>query len=306
MNETIQEAKTTWSGPRRLSFFIVAAAYGVLLVSPLSLLSYAVIGWILTGEGTSHRVHEISFGVVFVLSLLGLLAQFRSTSRKVAPMQQVAVPILVLILVESLVTGVGPDTLPLFLMFGVPPVVLAVLHPSRREVFKPTVHPSRNLLVLVIALAIPLVIFAVNQIRTGLEARTLAAPVFQQIDLPETATEEEFFAEFERIVNEMGIDDEQRELIEHSGHWSGMAGWALGLVVLALLVAMRVIGFRFTAWSVGGAVAYYGIASVATPEDASSGGLIGGLSVIAWGIAFVILTEMERVRNKDQGPRINA
>ncbi|MGH8923768.1 MAG: hypothetical protein ACRDWA_03855 [Acidimicrobiia bacterium] len=63
----------------------------------------------------------------------------------------------------------------------------------------------------------------------------------------------------------------------------------MGLVVLAFVVAIRVRGFRVTAWSVALAVAYNGIVSLATPDDASSAGLVGRILSFAWGVAFAAL-----------------
>ncbi|HEY3428379.1 MAG TPA: hypothetical protein VGK83_06890, partial [Acidimicrobiia bacterium] len=254
MSAQVDETTSTWSRGRKIAFTVLAAAYGLLLVSPLSILPYAVLGWLLTGTGTSHRVHEVSFGVVFLISLIGLLAQVRSTPTKVAPMQQVALPILVLIITESLVNGVNPETGTIFLMFGVPPILLAILHPSRREVFKPTPRPSKILVAMAILLAIPAVFFVVAQLTAGVEAAELGAPVFERLDVPLDASPAEFEEAITEIFNELDIPEEERETIQHSGHWSAMAGFAIGLVVMAFLVAIRVRGFRVTAWSVGLAV----------------------------------------------------
>lgn len=292
MNAQAGVTTTTWSRGRKLAFAVLAAAYGLLLISPLSLLPYALIGWLLTGNGTSHRVHEVSIGVIFVISLIGVLAQVRSTAVKVAPMQQVGVPILVLIIVELLVNGLGPDTGFLFLLFGVIPILLALLHPSRRQVFKPTSQPSRALVTMAVLLAIPALIFAVAQTRAGVEAAELGTPVFAQLDIPDDATPAEFEVAISEIFDELGVPEEQRETIQHSGHWSAMAAFAIGLVILAFLVAIRVRGFRITAWSVGLAVAYYGIVSLATPDDASSAGL-GGILCLLWGSVFIALAERD-------------
>jgi hypothetical protein len=293
LSAQLDETTSTWSRGRKIAFTVLGAAYGLLLVSPLSVLPYAVLGWLLTGTGTSHRVHEVSFGVVFLISLIGLLAQVRSTPTKVAPMQQVAIPILTLIITESLVNGVNSETGAIFLMFGVPPILLAFLHPSRREVFKPTPQPSKVLVAMAVLLAIPAVFFTVAQITAGVEAAKLGAPVFERLDVPRDASPAEFEQAITEIFDDLDIPEEERETIQHSGHWSAMAGFAIGILVMTCLVAIRVRGFRVTAWSVGLAVAYYGIVSLATPDDASSAGLIGGVFCLLWGAAFVALTERD-------------
>jgi hypothetical protein len=148
--------------------------------------------------------------------------------------------------------------------------------------------------------AVPLLVFSTSQALIGGDAEVLGAPVYEQLDqLPESATFEEFDAAFTETIEELGLTDDDRVYIEHGGHWTAMAAWALGLVVLALLVGLRVPGFRLSGWSVGAAIAYYGVVSLATPDDASSAGLGFGLGAIIWGLTFIVSTEIERRRLPD-------
>jgi hypothetical protein len=287
-------------GPMRIAFLVLVVLFALLLVSPMSPLPFGVLGWFLSPEetgGTSHRVHDVSFGALFAMSLVGLLAQLRSAWQKVAPMQQVAIPVYLLILVEIIVSGPSADMVPIYLLFGLPPLVIALLHPARREVFRPTARPSRVMLAMVLVAAIPLLIFAVGQFRAGLVGVAISeGPEFAELSRLEedpNATEEQFEAAFEEAITAAQLTPEERELVEHFFHWPGMAAVAVAIILVGLLAALRIRGWRVTAWTAGLALAYYGLVSVLTPFDASSGGYLWGGLAIAWGIVFIILAERE-------------
>ncbi|MDP8959750.1 MAG: hypothetical protein M3N51_11315 [Actinomycetota bacterium] len=283
---------------RRVAFYLLAVLFGLLLLHPeFSLTPYVVLGWFLTAPegGVSHRVHDISFGLIFALSFVGLVSQFRSAAQKVAPMQQVVIAIVILILVELLVNGWDPSFLPLYVMFGLPPIILALLHPARAEVFRPSVRSSTVLLAMVALVAAPLLWFAAGQIRTAAEAAAIGRPIFEQLEgtISEDASEEEWEAAFRAALAEAGLSPETQVAVEHAGHWTAMAAFAVIVIAVGLVAALRVRGWRLTAWSVGAAVAYYGLASVLTPADASSGGAMWGGLAMVWGVLFVILAERE-------------
>lgn len=289
---------------RRVAFVVLVVLFALVLVSPVSPLLFGVLGWFLSPEetgGTSHRVHDVSFGALFAISLVGLLAQLKSAWHKVAPMQQVAIPIYLLILFEMIVSGPSADMVPIYLLFGLPPLVIALLHPARREVFQPTVRPSRVLLAMVIVAAIPLLVFAVGQYRAGLVGVAISeGPEFAELGRLEEdpeATEEQFEAAFREAVEAAQLTPEEVELVEHFFHWPGMAAVAGAIILVGLLAALRIRGWRVSAWTAGLALAYYGLVSVLTPDDASSGGYLWGGLAIAWGIVFIVLAEREaRIR----------
>lgn len=286
--------------PMRIAFLVLVVLFALLLVSPVSPLLFGVLGWFLSPEetgGTSHRVHDVSFGAIFAISLVGVLAQLRSAWHKVAPMQQVAIPIYLLILAEIIVSGPSPDMVPLYLLFGLPPILIALLHPARREVFRPKVRPSPVLLAMVVVAAIPLLVFAVGQFRAGLEGVAIAdGPEFAELRSLEedpNSTEEQFQGAFDEGVAAAQLSPEEVVLVEHFFHWAGMAAVALAIILVGLLAALRIRGWRVTAWTAGLALAYYGLVSVLTSADASSGGYPWGGLAIAWGVVFVFLAERE-------------
>lgn len=284
----------------RVVFLVLVVLFALVLVSPMSPLLFGLLGWFLSPEetgGTSHRVHDVSFGTLFAMSLVGLVAQLRSAWHKVAPMQQVAIPIYLLILFEVIVHGPSAESMPLYLLFGLPPLVIALLHPARREVFQPTVRPSRALLAMVIVAAVPLLIFAVGAFRAGLVGVALSEGTefaeLSRLEQDPNATEEQFEVALREAVEVAQLTPEETELVEHPFHWPGMAAVSVAIVLVGLLAALRIRGWRVSAWTAGLALAYYGLVSVLTPADASSGGYLWGGLAIAWGVVFVVLAERE-------------
>ena len=78
---TAAEASASWRD-RGFSFAVRLAAIALILLSPAILIA---LGWFLEefeetagAAAVSHRVHEVSFGVLFALMLVGVLAQLRN------------------------------------------------------------------------------------------------------------------------------------------------------------------------------------------------------------------------------------
>ena len=75
--------------------------------------------------------------------------------------------------------------------------------------------------------------------------------------------------------------------------WAGVAAFAIAAALVAWVAAA---GFRprLAGWSVGIAVAYFGLASVLDPNAAASAGTALGAAAIAWGAAFAATAEVRR------------
>ncbi len=116
----------------------IATLVLLFLSSPLALLW---LGWFLD-EGSdqiSHRVHEITFGALFAVVFVGVVSQLRHPERNVAGMQQAILAVGVLTAVELLASESAD---PLLLVYVLPVLVLAVLHPARRRLLWPPLAPS--------------------------------------------------------------------------------------------------------------------------------------------------------------------
>ena len=110
----------------------------LVLVSPLILLA---LGWFLEeyeeGEGAavvSHRVHEVSFGVLFALMLVGALSQLREPRKNTSGMWQLIVATTVFAVV---ITATGSRFEWFTLVYVLPVVGAAVFHPAGRQLWRP-------------------------------------------------------------------------------------------------------------------------------------------------------------------------
>ncbi|MEE8331206.1 MAG: PspC domain-containing protein [Acidimicrobiia bacterium] len=143
------------SGGRRRTAFVsltVAFAAFLYLFSPFSSL---FLGWFVDfDDNISHRVHEITFGMLLAMVLVGVIVQLRSPERHIAGMQQAVAVVLILTVVVTASTGWEWTTL----IYLVPAVTIAMLHPSRQEIFRPRVSPAGGLLFLMVMLTLPALI----------------------------------------------------------------------------------------------------------------------------------------------------
>ncbi|MGH2701460.1 MAG: hypothetical protein ACRDJ2_06735 [Actinomycetota bacterium] len=275
---------------RRFAFFAVLILFA-LTHYPVPL--FAILGWFIEEGATSHRVHEIVFGFIFTMNLVGLLAQLRKPELRVAQMYQVFI-ISWLLVATTLI--VDREIFINVVFFFVLPPVLVILHPARDQLLRPVINLSRVLLILLLAAAIPWVYYAVNEFRIGLDASRVATPVFEIVEnrLPDDATEDEFedalLAELRRATD----SNEEFEAAQHSGHWSAMGAFALIILGLAGVGALRPTGWRVPAWCAGLSAILYGSASFANPGDASSATSLWALLAIVWGVVFILATERER------------
>jgi hypothetical protein len=77
------------------------------------------------------------------------------------------------------------------------------------------------------------------------------------------------------------------EAQNHTTHWSTMAAFALVLLLLGGVVALRVTGYRIVAMSISGAAAGYGLASLVFPFDASSHRFGYAVGLIIWAVGWL-------------------
>jgi putative effector of murein hydrolase LrgA (UPF0299 family) len=207
-----------------------------------------------------HRIHDLTFALLFLPALVGVLAQVRRPRRNVAGMLTALVPSIALLLTLLLTVGVSGDlrTLqPPWLMVMAGALIALVLHPAGREVFRvaPRSRVERRLVALTVTAAVPLLPLAVRNI--GLQA-TVA-------------------------------DDHAA-----AGHYGFMAAFALAVVGVALLASLQPVGWRVTAWAAGLLPALLGITSLVYPLASSRLGAPGAVAAIGWGVVFVATAEHAR------------
>ena len=270
---------------RRIAFTVVVAIF-VVVTALLTPLPFLILGWFLEVKpgAVSHKVHEISFGALFALIMVGLVAQLRRPERKIAPFLQIIIPLAVTILVLVLLAN---ESHPILIVFTVFPIVIAALHPARRRLFRPPVAVSGPLMIMALIVALPLLIFALQQLETAADAGRIAPQVVEAV--PESATEEEYEAAIRERTR-----PETRQAVQHYGHWSAMGAFALSLLGLAAVAALRPPGWPLVAWSAALGVMVYGLASLLNPTDASAHGGVWGGAALLWGAAMIVITERER------------
>jgi MFS family permease len=249
ISERIRTA--TAPGNRKLTaFFAVLVLSLVPYVLVADILPAVVLGWTRTMDFGIHQLHEMMFGAFLLAGLIGLLVQFRAPRSKVSPMLGVVGVFVVVAIVTTAASGIDP----FILLFVIPPIVVALLHPAGRELVRvDRARVNYVLFGLTVVAAVPLAAFALNQ--WSLQAT---------------------------------IADEHTTL----GHWAVMAGLSLGMVVLGLVTSLRQRGWRITAWLTGLLVAYFGALSVAFPGIASSVPTVWAVAAFAWAVAFVGMSEV--------------
>lgn len=229
---------------------LCALAAGVLLG-----LSSLAVGWVQGGDEMMHRVHDVAWGAFAVILVCGsAAAQLWTPERRPAAMQQ----LLACLAAGGLSMAASGALVPSHLIRGaflaVPAAVMLTLHPVRKDVLR-VGRPSPVLAALAIVAAVPLVRFAIEQIR------------IQRVD----------------TVSPHGI----------AFHWGTMATLALAITATMLVASVRAPGWRLPAWCAGLALAVFGSASVIYPGYASSVGRAWGTCAIALAIVFVVVAERQ-------------
>jgi len=136
---------------RRRAMLVVVVGY-MLFVYLFSPFNSLFLGWFVDFEDAiSHRVHEITFGSLFAIVLVGVGTQLRSPDRHIAGLQQALVTVVVLSAVVAASTGWEWTSL----LYLLPLVTIALLHPARRQIVLPPVKMRPVLALLVVAASLP-------------------------------------------------------------------------------------------------------------------------------------------------------
>ncbi|MFB6187803.1 MAG: hypothetical protein ABEI86_13180, partial [Halobacteriaceae archaeon] len=151
----------------------------------------------------------------------------------------------------------------------VPTLIATLLHPAGRDLVLSITNTEINqaMLVLVILAAIPLLAFTYTQV--GLQTGAIEMG---------THGHHSDAAKSPEKIHQEHID---------FGHFALMAALGLTIVGTGLLASLQQPGWLITAWLTGITVIYYGVASIAFPEAASTVNVIWSIGAIVWGLAFI-------------------
>lgn len=207
-----------------------------------------------TGFLGSHSVHDLVIFAVVWMGLLGLAVQF------IRPLERVnAILAMPVVMIPAAVIGfaTGTDLAMMGVILGGLGLLALVLHPAGRSLltFDRLASPNRLLVGLFAVGALVMVAYG------GLE-----------------------------LVKQFTVTDEHA-VIQHYGNTALAAFY---VAFMGALAVFRRPDWRFAAWSAGFIALYLGASSMVFPSVESSLGMIGGLLVVVWALAFVVLVERER------------
>lgn len=210
--------------------------------------------------GAHHRVHDVTFGFLFVPTVVGVLAQLRGPSRNLASQLMALVPAAALLLVlaaTALLSGNTAVLQPPWVLVFVPALAATVLHPAGAELPRTfgANGASRALLALTAAVAVPLLVLA------GRNAALQA-----------------------------GVPDDHAAL----GHYGFVAAFALTVLGVAVLAALRPVGWEPVAGVAGLLPVLFGVASLTAPAASSSLGRPWAIAAVVWGLAFLAVAARDR------------
>lgn len=211
------------------------------------------------GAVGSHRVHDITYGLLVTTLMVGVLAQLRRPARNITGMVMALIPFAGMMLTAVLsadAVEVVARRNPLYLVAALA-FVTTLVHPAGRQFFRSFRVSRVNwvMIALVAVAAVPLISFASTN-----------------IDLQGT------------------VPDDHANL----GHYGFMAAFSFTVIGVGLLASVRADGWRLAAWVTGLLPALVGVTSLLYSDATSSLGLGWALAAITWGVAFVGAAELTK------------
>lgn len=202
----------------------------------------------------SHRTHDLTFSFLFIPAIVGMLAQLRRPLKNVTGQMMALVPWAALILTFILTNDVRVLG-PQWVGVAAATLIATILHPTWRDFFRSfrISRINRGMLVLVVIAAVPLL--------------TLAST---NVELQGT------------------IPDNHAAM----GHYGFIAAFGFTVIGIGLLASLRPDGWWLPAWVAGLLPALLGLTSLVYPNASSSLELVWALAAIAWGIGFVVVSEL--------------
>jgi hypothetical protein len=246
----------------RLVLFWVTAVPLVMLVlgpaGPRALL-YPVLSFGDMGDLASHEIHTFAQGVLAWVIIAAIAVNVRDAAGRAAAVWILALITTPLVGLYAALADIDA-LLPILVAAVVFTVIAFLAHPASLRVKLSSHHgPSLLMLALAAIAAIPLILYAVDQVG---------------------------------IHTSSGPGDEHYEF----GHWIRMAAYASASLGIALVASLRVRGWRVPAWIAGLMIGVLGAASLGM-RAASELPTVWAVLAIAWGAAFIGGAELEARRS---------
>lgn len=214
-------------------------------------------------KALDHRVHDVTFGLLYGTGVVGLLTQLRSPKTNVAGLLTALVPWAALGLIFPLTnywTPFGTDfQLYATAVYGGFTLSAVLLHPSGRDLLRSfeRLQADRTMLALVGVAAVPLLAF--TAVNIGNQREIASGDIHWQL-----------------------------------GHYGFMAALGLTILAVALVASLRPVGWQVSAWVAGLLPAVLGLLSLVYREQASSLAPAWALAAIVWGAAFIAVAARSR------------
>lgn len=264
VRQALHTARSAPAFTAAVALTLAAAGFNGLMVALMALRLEAFLPGAFAQMGhftePHHRTHDVTFGLLFLPAVLGLLAQVRRPRRNVAGMLMTLIPpaALAFVLLFTLVLAGNTRVLqPPWLIVGAGALLATALHPAGSAFFSSFRGSRLNwpTAALVAVAATALVPFVVSNI--GLQA---------------------------------SVPDDHAA----AGHYGFMAAFALTTIGLGVLASLRPDGWRLPAWTTGLLPALVGATSIAYPQATSSLSSPWALAAIVWGLLFIAATQLAR------------
>ncbi|MEX0868441.1 MAG: hypothetical protein WD011_02100 [Nitriliruptoraceae bacterium] len=259
-------------------FWIVAIIFVALLLSdivqtrPWYLLVPVTVwgGWGEVGAYPSHAIHMLMVALIHWAVIAAVVAQVVRPQQRIGAAWSYVILGVVTLGIALAYANLPPEAVPILSGVLVFSLLAFIVHPSpMRAKFRSVAPPSRVLLALVVAAAVPLAMFAIDSFGTQLAS---------------------------------GPGDEHFDF----GHWTFMGIYPIVTVLIGLVAAFKVSGWRLPGWIAGVFILAHGLGSLLVTA-ASALRTVWAIAAVVWGVGFIIAIEAEanqarQVRRADAVP----
>jgi hypothetical protein len=238
---------------RKPAFYLLTVAFVAFLLFALrETMTMVVTAWLGGYAFPAHRVHHIMIGGTLAVFVATVAVQLYRPTKRVGALQAAlafTIAAFVLTAIASGLTAAGE-----LLVFLVPVVLIALLHPARGELV-----PRLE----------------------GVDSRVLAVAGIGAIGFAALAVTE--------FVNHTTLADEHVLF----GHYEFMLFGLVSIGLFALLGALNPTGWRIPLYAAGILALLFAASSLAFPgvEQGSSLGTVSAIAVILWAIALIGVSE---------------
>jgi hypothetical protein len=255
------------SGPTRRRLITFYVTLGVFVLGVVGGAGIEQATWLFTmwggggSELATHEIHMMGHSIIMWAALAAAAMMVRRPAQQIGALWVLALtaglPLVAVLAYGSL----PPEIVPVVAVIIVLAVVVFAAHPApMRDKFRPTAGASPLLLGLVALAAIPLLAYAVGQLR---------------LQLGGVAGDEHF--EF--------------------GHYLAMAAYTIGFLLIGGAAALKLRGYRFAGYVAAAYVGWLGLASLVIPrfvESRAASPVSRGwaLLAVAWAVVFAITVAM--------------